>query len=176
MTKYNRRITLKKKNMGGYMRDVNGFQKLSSSESTRISLEAVRLGEAGLNHHRQNLLNRVPNQNDWVALRRENVTVKDIAYLSAATHDEFALLRGKSRDILFHGEKEHCYFDEELIDLLKCKKLRLVVHSHPDYNKIKPSFDDREFLRCINQRDSLIVSYITGDVKKFTKSVFDDLY
>lgn len=158
------------------MRETNEIRKLSSSESIRISLEAVRLGEAGLNQHRQSLLNRVPNQGDWVALKKDNVTVKDIAYLSAATHDEFALLRGKSRDIIFHGEREHCYFDEELIDLLKCKKLRLVVHSHPDYNKIEPSFDDREFLKYINQRDSLIVSYITGDVKQFTKSAFDDLY
>lgn len=144
-------------------------------ESTRISLEAVRLGEAGLNQHRQGLLNRVPNQNDWVALEKNRVTVKDIAYLSAATHDEFALLRGKTRDILFHGEKEHCYFNEELILLLKSKKLRLVVHSHPDYNKIRSSLDDREFLKYIEQKESLIVSYITGDVKQFTQSVFDDM-
>lgn len=157
------------------MKDINDVYQLSSTESTRISLEAVRLGEAGLNQHRQALLNRVPNQNDWVALSKDSVTVKDVAYLSAATHDEFALLRGKSKDILFHGESEHCYFDEELILLLKSKKLRLVVHSHPDYNKIKSSYDDREFLKYIGQSKSLIVSYITGDVKQFTQSVFDDI-
>ena len=33
--------------------------------------------------------------------------------------DKFALLRGKSKDIIFHGEYSHCYFDEELIGLLK---------------------------------------------------------
>ena len=157
------------------MKDTNEMRMLSSSESTRISLEAVRLGEAGLNLHRQGLLNRVPHSGDWVALGLESVTVKDIAYLSAATHDEFALLRGKTKDILFHGSKEHCYFDEELIWLLKSKKLKLVVHSHPDYNKIKSSSDDREFLKYIGQKDSLIVSYITGDVKQFTQSAFDDI-
>lgn len=175
MTKYNCHIKLKKKDMGGYMRDTNEIRKLSSSESIRISLEAVRLGEAGLNQHRQSLLSRVPNQGDWVALKKDNVTVKDIAYLSAATHDEFALLRGKSRDIIFHGEREHCYFDEELIDLLKCKKLRLVVHSHPDYNDIEASDDDRVFLKHINQKKSLIVSYITGEVSEFSANMFDDL-
>lgn len=157
------------------MKNTNETYLLSSSESTRISLEAVRLGEAGLNKHRQALLNRVPNQNDWVALKKDIVTVKDIAYLSAATHDEFALLRGKVKDILFHGESEHCYFDEELIGLLKSNKLRLVVHSHPDYNKIRSSSDDREFLKYIEQKESLIVSYITGDVKRFTQSAFDDI-
>ena len=60
------------------MLDTKEKRKLSSSESTRISLEAVRLGEAGLNQHRQGLLNRVPKQNDWVALERETVTVKYI--------------------------------------------------------------------------------------------------
>lgn len=38
------------------MLDTKEKRKLSSSESTRISLEAVRLGEAGLNQHRQGLL------------------------------------------------------------------------------------------------------------------------
>ncbi|MBQ2902511.1 MAG: hypothetical protein IJE49_11805 [Agathobacter sp.] len=157
------------------MIDTKEKRKLSSSESTRISLEAVRLGEAGLNKHRQELLNRVPKQNDWVALERESVTVKDVAYLSAATHDEFALLRGKTRDILFHGVSEHCYFDEELILLLKTKKLRLVVHSHADYNIIDPSFDDREFLRYIEQKESLIDSYITGKVRAFKADMFDEI-
>lgn len=157
------------------MKHTKEIPNLSSSESIRISLEAVRLGEAGLNQHRQSLLNRVPNQNDWAALKRGTVTIKDIAYLSAATHDEFALLQGKTKDIIFHGEREHCYFNEELINLLKSKKLRLVVHSHPDYNKIKPSFDDREFLKYIGQSNSLIVSYITGDIKSFSGSVFDDI-
>ena len=157
------------------MKDTNDILKLSSSESTRISLEAVRLGEAGLNQHRQGLLNRVSNSGDWVALKLDSVTVKDIAYLSAATHDEFALLRGKSRDILYHGERSHCYFSEELIDLLKSKKLRLVVHSHPDYNDIEASDDDRRFLRYINQKRSLIVSYYTGEVNEFSANMFDDI-
>lgn len=77
-------------------------KKLSSTESKRISLEVIRLGEAGLNKH-----------------------------------------------IIFHGEPSHCYFDEELIELLKSGKLRLVVHSHPDYNNIEVSQDDRDFLNYI---------------------------
>lgn len=150
-------------------------QRLSSSESIRVSLAAIKNGEAGLNQHRMKLLYRVPNSNDWAALKRDSITIKDIAYLSAATHDEFALLRGKSKDILFHGEKEHCYFNDELMDLLKNKKMRLVVHSHPDYNDIKPSSDDRAFLKSINQKESLIVSYITGEVSSFTSNMFDDI-
>lgn len=150
-------------------------KRLSSGESIRVSLAAIKNGDAGLNQHRAKLLYRVPNSNDWAALKKDSVTVKDIAYLSAATHHEFALLRGKSKDILFHGDRAHCYFDDELMDLLKSKKLRLVVHSHPDYNDIKPSADDRAFLRSINQKESLIVSYITGEISSFTSNMFDDI-
>ena len=53
----------------------------------------------------------------------ESLTIKDLAYLSAATHHEFALLRGKTKDIVFHGTDRHCKFDEELLTLLKIKKL-----------------------------------------------------
>ena len=109
---------------------------LSSSASTRKSLEAIRNGDAGLNERRTAILARVPNSNDWAAFEYESVKVKDLAYLSAATHHEFALLRGKTKDIVFHGIERHCEFNEELLTLLKTKKLRLVAHTHPDYDTI----------------------------------------
>ena len=48
-----------------------------------------------------------------IDLMQENarISIKDIAYLSAATHHEFALLRGKTRDIIVHGVERHCYFN-----------------------------------------------------------------
>lgn len=68
----------------------------------------------------------------------------------------------------------HCKFDEDLLTLLKAKKLRLVAHSHPDYNSIKPSADDRDFLKYIGQSKSIIISYITGYTMEFTNNIFDD--
>lgn len=74
---------------------------LSSSESIKTSLAAIRNGEAGLNSHRKSLLDRVPNTGDWSAFRKNSITNKDIAYLSAATRDEFALLRARSEIFYF---------------------------------------------------------------------------
>ena len=54
------------------------------------------------------------------------------------------------------------------------KKYRLIIHSHPDYDKLSPSADDREFLKKIDQKESLIISYITGEIRSFNQSVFDD--
>jgi len=65
-------------------------------------------------------------------------------------------------------------FNEELLSLLKTKKLRLIAHTHPDYGFIEPSADDRDFLKYIEQRKSIIVSYITGYEMEFTSNIFDD--
>lgn len=148
---------------------------LSSAASTRISLKAVYDGEAGLNEKRKQLLMRVPNSNDWAEFAFESITTKDIAYLSAATHHEFALLRSKKQDVLFHGTDYHCDITDDMIELLKQGKLYLIAHTHPDYGIVKPSANDRKFLQRIGQKKSLIVSYITGEEREFSSDRFNDL-
>ena len=148
---------------------------LSSSASTRISLEAIRNKHAGLTQKREKILARVPHSNDWAAFSKDAIAIIDIAYLAAKTGDEFALLRGKTKDIVFHGVQYHCHIDEELLDLLKTKKLRLVAHTHPDYGEIYPSNDDRDFLKYIGQKTSKIISSITGIEQTFSVNPFDDI-
>lgn len=77
---------------------------LSSTRSMQTSLQAIRSGKAGLDGHRQSMLNRVPEIGDWASFKYEFIMLKDLAYLTAKTGDEFALLRGKKEDILFHGD------------------------------------------------------------------------
>ena len=148
---------------------------LSSAESFRVSLEAVRTGRAGLNEHRKKILKRVPEPGDWARFPRESISLKDIAYLSAAEHHEFALLRGRQEDILFHGVALHCYLNEELITLLKEHKFELVAHTHPDWDRITPSQNDRSFLKGIGQKNSMIISSITGQMLTFGSSLFEDI-
>ena len=148
---------------------------LSSTASTQISLEAIRNGEAGLTEQRKSMLARVPTPNDWATFEKDTISIKDIAYLSAATHYEFALLRGKTKDIIVHGVELHCHFNDELLELLQAKKLRLIAHTHPDYGKIIPSAEDREFLNNIGQKSSVIISYITGAEFEFGSNSFEDI-
>ena len=149
--------------------------RLESTESMKNSLEAIRKGQAGLSERRKKLLSRVPYSGDWVSLQNRSITTKDIAYLSAATQHEFALLRGKKEDIIFHGTTYHCEFAGELFDMLKSGKLCLVAHTHPDSRNIIPSAADRKFLKIIGQEKSVIISYITGMQKEFTSNVFEEL-
>ncbi len=152
--------------------DILEINHLSSSASFRISLESIRNGEHGLNEARRKLLQRVPETGDWALYPRDSISIKDLAYISAKVRHEFALLRGKRKDILFHGSAGRCDLGEELIDLLRTRKYRLVAHTHPDYDRIVPSEKDRAFLKYINQDSSIIVSYITGEQETFYQGMF----
>lgn len=144
--------------------------KLSSTKSMRISLDKVNRGEAGLSERRKRLLERVPRSGDWTKFEKNRICMKDIAYLTAKTGDEFAILNGKKEDILFHGSKCHCNFEGVLYDGLMKGKLRIYGHSHPTEMIPIPSQDDRETLRMIKQKKSYLISAVTGREVEF----FDD--
>ena len=78
---------------------------------------------------------------------------------------------------MFHGTSRKCAIEkcELLMGLLKEHKLRLECHSHPDYDKIVPSREDRDFIKFIGQRESKIVSSYTGKVITFTSDRFEIL-
>ncbi len=145
---------------------------LASSHSTRVSLAGIRIGRYDLSKHRNNLLKRVPNTGDYVKLKLDSLTMMDLAYLSAKTGDEFALLRGKDADILFHGSSRSCRFVGELEIDLRTHKLELVGHSHPGEENPEPSFEDREFLKEIGQNSSLVISGRTGRITGFSSDPF----
>ena len=154
---------------------VLGSVDLSSSKSTRISLEAIRDGEAGLNERRKKMLTRVPDRGDYASFKRDTIELKDLAYLTAAVGDEFALLRGKDIDVLFHGTPVSCGFDETLEKLLIDHKLEIVGHSHPGEITPVVSSDDREALAKIGQKKSKIISAMTGEILEFGQDMFEDL-
>lgn len=146
---------------------------LSSDRSMEISLESIKNGNAGLNKHRLYLLSKVPASNELHRFSKDSITIKDIAYLSAKTGHEFALLRGKKEDILYHGMKYYCNISGPLVDLLKNGHLRLIAHSHPAEHIPTPSVNDRKVLKLINQKESIIISAITGKEITFSSDRFE---
>ncbi len=157
------------------MSDNNGSIVLDSSHSTQISLEAIREGDAGLNSHRQSLLNRVPEIGDSSMFRHESLELIDLAYLTAKTGHEFAILRGKDIDILFHGDSHHCEFPETLVEMMIGHKVEIIGHSHPGEDDPVPSLADRVALIRIGQKRSVVVSGRTGKMRPFGQSAFEEL-
>lgn len=100
--------------------------------------------------------------------------MKDLAYLTAKTGDEFAILRGKTEDILFHGQSSRCAFDDVLVKLLFNKHLYIYGHSHPGEDIPVPSPQDRETLKKLGQTDSKLISARTGLEITFTWDLFGD--
>lgn len=146
---------------------------LESTKSTHISLEMIRSGDAGLNAHRQMMLGRTPETGDWARFTFNTLELVDLAYLSAKTGHEFAILRGKKEDILFHGAVGSCDFVGVLEHMLRAHQLELIGHSHPGEPDPEPSPADRQFLKDLGQARSTVVSGMTGRIKEFTSDPFE---
>lgn len=146
---------------------------LSSTRSTKVSLAGIRIGRYELSEHRQKLLDRVPTSGMYAVLEHNSLDMMDLAYLSAKTGDEFAILRSKSNDILFHGTPVACTFIGDLADGLRKHKYELVGHSHPGEDDPEASPNDRAVLKEIKQRSSCIISGRTGRITEYTSSLFD---
>ena len=136
-------------------------------------MESIRRGEGGLDEHRASMLRRVPNIGDWARFPHEHLTMKDLAYLTAKTGHEFAILRGKHQDILFHGTAQSCSFDDVLVDLLMSKHLTIYGHSHPGEVDPIPSQEDRGALRKIGKKSSHLISAVSGIETEFTADPFE---
>ena len=147
--------------------------ELSSTQSLQTSLLSLKAGIGGLDAHRSSMLNRVPDIGDWAQFKLRHLEMKDLAYLTAKTGHEFAILRGKNEDILFHGEVNKCSFEGILVHMLRERKLILVGHSHPCEKRPIPSSGDRNVLREIGQSKSKIISGLTGYEIEFSCDPFE---
>ena len=143
-----------------------------STKSFKRSLEDISTGKAGLNKRRQNILNRLQKSGDYHRFERESISTRDLAYLSAATKNEFALFRNKHEDILVRGTRSACDISGDLGFEIIDRKYEWVAHSHVDGGNLAASLADRETLKKLGQRFSVIVG-IDGEEIKFYQSPFD---
>ena len=144
--------------------------EIESTQSKIISLKSIHEGKADLNSHRKALLEKVSETGDYERYPKGHVTIEDLAYLTAYSDCEFALLAGKNEDILFHGEKYSCKFNDELSEYLKSHKYTLFAHSHPDEDEPEPSIADRNTLTIIKQDSSQIISATTLRITRFSNN------
>lgn len=147
-----------------------GTIKISSPGSTksyRKSLKAISEGKAGLDKRRKAILGKIPEESSAIRLGKNSITERDLAYLSAATDNEFALFRSKTEDILIRGNNRTCNPPEELGDEILDKRYEWIAHTHVDRGPLIPSTDDKNTLRRLKQKESKIIG-VDGQVKEFS--------
>ncbi|MBR4474454.1 MAG: hypothetical protein IKS55_12550 [Oscillospiraceae bacterium] len=147
--------------------------ELASSHSMRVSLLSIANGSAWLNQKRQNMLSRAPEPGDWSRFSLGALEMEDLAYLTAATGHEFAILRGKNDDFLFHGSSRGCQFCDELEQMLKSHHVEIYGHSHPGEERPIPSKEDRNALLQLGQKSSRLISGLSGKIYEFTADEFE---
>lgn len=161
---------------GGTTVSWNDRLKISSPGSTKSfkrSLADIAAGKAGLDKRRQNILGRLGESGSSHRFEKGSISNRDLAYLSAATGNEFALFRSKNEDILVRGNARTCDVSGELGEEILEKMYEWVAHSHVDGGNLAASVEDRDTLRKLKQKKSIIIG-IDGQEVEFHVSPFDD--
>lgn len=148
------------------------IEMAGNTKSYKRSLMDIASGKAGLNKKRQNILNRLPKSGAFFRYPKETLSIRDLAYLSAATDDEFALFRSKTEDIIIRGTNRSCDIVGELGEEIVSKKYEWVAHSHTDKGQLVASIADRETLKRLGQKKSIIVG-VDGEEHEFYQSPFE---
>ena len=136
-------------------------------------LQRISTGNYALERRHKFLLDKIPNQGNWVRVKTHQATLEDLAALTAFTNDEFALFSGKGHKIIFHGTRKTWSLPNDAFKEICDKKMIWEGHSHPYAGDLIASPQDRKTLKLLTwQKESSIID-INGESKSFSISEAD---
>lgn len=148
--------------------------RIASEQSQyREYLQSLKDGKVTLRREQKKLLEQVPEVGDWTKLRKKQVSVKDLAALTASTGHEFAVFTGKSSKILIHGTSKSWHIPHDAWEVIKSNQYEWTAHSHPTMTKITVSPEDRETLKLFTWQEKSTIIDLKGNTKEFTASTQD---
>jgi hypothetical protein len=128
------------------------------------------MADVGLSTRQQVLLNDLPDTGAEIITKRRNVSMTDLAALSAATGDEFALFTKKGDRLVVRGDEGHVYIDKNRATTLSAEGYRFSGHTHTKlyHNgmELEPSDGDYGILKYFDQKESVIYN-IKGNHRTF---------
>ncbi len=137
--------------------------KISSIESrthpTGIPVGIAISGDP-LNARQKRILERLQNYDDRFVFNKRDVSMKDLAALTAHENVEFAMFTKNGKRLVIRGERNSVNVLPEDARILAEEGYRWSGHTHPgmDYYTSSPSPGDRAVLAEMNQRFSVIYS------------------
>jgi hypothetical protein len=136
------------------------------------------MADAGLSTRQQVLLNDLPHTGAEIIVKRSSVSMTDLAALSAATGDEFALFTKKGNRLVVRGDKGHVYIGKNRAVTLNEEGYRFSGHTHTTLHhngmELTPSGGDYEILGYFDQEYSSIYN-IKGQQQKYRNHLREDL-
>jgi hypothetical protein len=136
---------------------------------------AISRGYAELSTRQAGLLARLSSDGARTIVNKADVSIRDIAALTAKTGDEFAIFTNGSRRLILRGDNGRIQISAELLNQLKSEGWRWTAHSHPSVDGIgfeqiaRASAGDQAVLKALGQEQSLIVN-ARGDINIFTQA------
>ncbi|GBU20543.1 hypothetical protein R80B4_00421 [Fibrobacteres bacterium R8-0-B4] len=128
------------------------------------------MADVGLSMRQHALLRDLPITGAEITVKRGRVSMTDLAALSAATGDEFAMFTKKGDRLVVRGDGERVYIGKDRANALSAAGYRFSGHTHTTllHNgmELTPSEGDYEILGCFDQEYSAIYN-IKGQQQKY---------
>jgi len=123
-----------------------------------------------LNNRQQALLDKLPEYDSRAVVGKDDVSMNDLAALTAKTGDEFAMFTRGSERLVIRGNSMHVKIDSRSATELSAQGYKWSGHTHPGDSKtvLRSSEGDKVVLRAFNQDISAIYNSI-GDHQTFNK-------
>jgi hypothetical protein len=130
----------------------------------------LHLDGAGLSARQQDILDKLPSTKDEWIVKKNDVSMTDLAALSAVTGDEFAMFTKKSDRLVVRGDEGHVYISDKRAIELSTDGYRFSGHTHTGlyHNgmELEPSDGDYGILKYFNQKNSVIYN-VKGEYQTF---------
>ncbi len=123
-----------------------------------------------LNNRQQALLDKLPEYDSRAVVGKDDVSMTDLAALTAKTGDEFAMFTRGSERLVVRGDERHVGIDFKSAAEFSTQGYKWSGHTHPGDSMIVllSSEGDREVLKAFNQDTSVIYNSV-GLRQTFTK-------
>ena len=131
---------------------------ISSRNTSRGNPNAINHFDVDLNTRQQNLLNHLPDYDSSVIVKKSDVSLSDLAALTAKTGDEFAMFTRGSQRLIIRGNPYSVNINGDLAQQLYNAGYKWSGHTHPGtgFNVKIASEGDRFILEQFNQSRSSI--------------------
>jgi hypothetical protein len=132
---------------------------------------AIYSGFGELNARQTRLLEMLPGDGARITIPRGDISINDIAALTARTNEEFAIFTNGSRRMVLRGNEGRIVIPADLLRQLQSEGWRWSAHTQPGIEPFQrvASASDQNVLRALGQEQSVILNS-RGDRNVFTQN------